>query len=330
MVHMILLTLFCLLAAVDGQQNGTICAPSPTGFRDLFINMCTNLQLREWDEGSSSQCAGYWDAFSSSFANMDPSSVTTKNYEDYFDMFPITTKMDTFLFWSGTMDLLGMLSCMCDAADVFSAANYPPIAIMGSIAEQLGMMMAELRWCGTIATSGDGIKYTGMCECMVSYAFFQEFSVRFAKAARGTIFYLGNGESENGAFSEESFFAKHEIPYLKSDLTPSAVILVVHNNTVSRGSRSCGQEPLITLKNRLQAKNIASTCYDVYGYPINNSTSLEQLTGCTARIITSIQEGMEPADDDCFSKETSSSVPGQRIPPATIAVLAFLALSVLF
>ena len=71
---------------------------------------------------------------------------------------------------------------------------------------------------------------------MVSYAFFQEFSVRFAKAARGTIFYLGNGESENGAFSEESFFAKHEIPYLKSDLTPSAVILVVHNNTVSRGT----------------------------------------------------------------------------------------------
>ena len=78
MVHMILLTLFCLLAAVDGQPNGTTCAPSPTGFRDLFINMCTNLQLREWDEGSSSQCAGYWDAFSSSFANMDPSSVTTK------------------------------------------------------------------------------------------------------------------------------------------------------------------------------------------------------------------------------------------------------------
>ncbi len=69
--------------------------------------------------------------------------------------------MDTFLFWSGTMDLLGMLSCMCDAADVFSAANYPPIAIMGSIAEQLGMMMAELRWCGTIATSG-------LCACLIS------------------------------------------------------------------------------------------------------------------------------------------------------------------
>ncbi len=78
-----------------------------------------------------------------------------KNYEDYFDMFPITTKMDTFLFWSGTMDLSGMmLSCMCDAADVFSGANYPPVAIMGSIAEQLGMMMADLRWCGTTSNSG--------------------------------------------------------------------------------------------------------------------------------------------------------------------------------
>ena len=66
----------------------------------------------------------------------------------------------------------------------------------------------------------------------------------------------------------------------------------VHFISLPAGSRSCGQEPLITLKNRPQAKNIASTCYDVYGYPINNSTSLEQLTGCTARIITSIQEGM--------------------------------------
>ncbi len=93
-----------------------------------------------------------------------------------------------------------------------------------------------LHTCNSSYNTGDGIKYTGMCECMVSYAFFQEFSVRFAKAARGTIFYLGNGESENGAFSEESFFAKHEIPYLKSDLTPSAVILVVHDNTASRGT----------------------------------------------------------------------------------------------
>ena len=51
-----------------------------------------------------------------------------------------------------------------------------------------------------------------MCPCNTSYAFFQEFSVRFAEAAAGTIFYLGFGESEKGAFPLDSFFAMHEIP----------------------------------------------------------------------------------------------------------------------
>ena len=68
-------------------------------------------------------------------------------------MFPITAKMDTFLFWSQTIELSVMLSCMCNAADVFSGPNYLPISIMDKIANRLVMPMTQLRWCGT--TSGD-------------------------------------------------------------------------------------------------------------------------------------------------------------------------------
>ena len=67
-------------------------------------------------------------------------------------MFPITAMRDTFLFWSQTIELSVMLSCMCDAADVFSGPNYLPISIMDKIADSLDMPMTDLRWCGT--TSG--------------------------------------------------------------------------------------------------------------------------------------------------------------------------------
>lgn len=64
-------------------------------------------------------------------------------------MFPINGKRNTFLFWSQTIELAGMLSCMCEAADVFSGPNYFPVAIMDKVASELVMPMTDLRWCGT-------------------------------------------------------------------------------------------------------------------------------------------------------------------------------------
>ncbi len=71
MLHMILFSLLCLLAAVDGQSSGITCDPSPEDFRTLFTDACESLKKGD------SECAGYWNAFSSSFANKDPSSVST-------------------------------------------------------------------------------------------------------------------------------------------------------------------------------------------------------------------------------------------------------------
>lgn len=77
----------------------------------------------------------------------------------------------------------------------------------------------------------DGIQYNpGMCPCYTSYAFFEEFSNRFARAAKGTIFYLTFGEAEEGAFRENSFFARDEIPFLNRNFVNNVVVLVVHLN----------------------------------------------------------------------------------------------------
>lgn len=61
-------------------------------------------------------------------------------------------------------------------------------------------------------------------------SFFEQFSKVFAQAAQGTVFYLGNGERENGTFSSGSFFAKVEIPNLRTPEVTDAVVMVVHRN----------------------------------------------------------------------------------------------------
>ena len=66
------------------------------------------------------------------------------------------------------------------------------------------------------------------CPCSVAFDFFEKFSVLFAEAAQGVIFFLGYGERVNGTFSESSFFAKYEIPNLNPAVVTRVVVIVVH------------------------------------------------------------------------------------------------------
>ena len=57
----------------------------------------------------------------------------------------------------------------------------------------------------------------------------------FAKAAEGTIFYLGFGEEPKGIFPPKSFTAKHEFPFLMPEKVDRAVILVMHASGFNNG-----------------------------------------------------------------------------------------------
>ena len=74
------------------------------------------------------------------------------------------------------------------------------------------------------------------CPCSVAFDFFEEFSVLFARAAQGVIFFLGYGEKVNGTFSESSFFAKYEIPNLDPAVVTRVVVMVVHRR--NQGKRT--------------------------------------------------------------------------------------------
>ena len=63
------------------------------------------------------------------------------DYEPYFDVLPIEVEENQSLFWSGTFELVDLVSCMCSTgADVVSSANTPSSEIIN----QLG----DINWCG--------------------------------------------------------------------------------------------------------------------------------------------------------------------------------------
>ncbi len=99
-------------------------------------------------------------------------------------------------------------------------------------------VLACVEKCVCFWPSTDGIEYNNSCPCSVSSDFFELFSILFARAARGTIFFLGYGEKAGGTFSENSFFAKYEIPNLSTSEVTRAVVMVVHRK--DRGEHLCG------------------------------------------------------------------------------------------
>ncbi len=65
------LSLLVLLSLVNSQPDGD-CNPTPQTFPTLFLDGCVALGR------INTTCDGYWSAFSSAFANTDPSGITTE------------------------------------------------------------------------------------------------------------------------------------------------------------------------------------------------------------------------------------------------------------
>lgn len=74
----------------------------------------------------------------------------------------------------------------------------------------------------------DGIDYINSCLCSVSGSFWERFSIEFATAANGSVFYLGYGERSGGTFQQDSFFALYELPNLSPPRVSDVVVMVVH------------------------------------------------------------------------------------------------------
>ena len=63
--------------------------------------------------------------------------------------------------------------------------------------------------------------------------------------------------------------------------------MVVTNRT----GESCGNGTLVTLQERILARNLKFSCYDVFGNPTVTS-QVDALSVCASKIITAKQNGM--------------------------------------
>ena len=71
------------------------------------------------------------------------------DYDRYFEVLPIVVGRSQSLFWSGVLELVEMVSCMCSGgANVVSSANTPSSAIFNGI--------GNINWCGTTDSSSNG------------------------------------------------------------------------------------------------------------------------------------------------------------------------------
>jgi hypothetical protein len=121
----------------------------------------------------------------------------------------------------------------------------------------------------------------------VTSAFWARFSVRFALSAQETTFFLGYGEKRGGTFQSSSFFSQHELPNLDPPRVTEVVVMVVTNGT----GESCGTGTVVTLQERIMARNLTFSCYDIFGNPTMTS-QVEELSVCASKIITAKQNGM--------------------------------------
>ena len=217
---------------------------TPTNFRERFLASCK--ALRE------SRCSSAWNNFMDAFAFEDPYNVEPSNYDAYFDTLPVKTSRNTVLFWSGVFDLAREISRQ--SSKVASSFTEPSSAIINELDPPVDC------WCG----SETGIDYSNPCSGKPYFSFFVAFSCKLAQSAEGVVFWVGDGERQNGAYRSDSYFAEYEFPKLRSSRVTKLVIIDVHKE--GRGE-FCGEGTLATLRNLVLEKfgEDGYACYDVNG-----------------------------------------------------------------
>ena len=87
---------------------------------------------------------------------------THSDYASYFNLIPINVGESQSLFWSGTQDLVSLISCMTESGvNVVSSSNTPSAGIINSFYDN------DTNWCGRMGGIYTCIYRVSMC-CGVS------------------------------------------------------------------------------------------------------------------------------------------------------------------
>ena len=134
-----------------------------------------------------------------------------------------------------------------------------------------------------------GIDYNSSCPSPSPpvTAFIDQFSTELALSAQGTAFWLTFSGGEGGAFRNNSFWSRVELPSLTQRVR-EIIVLDIHQMQMGE---ACGEGTLVMLDEMLDMRGFEHRCYNVYGNPMGNMMEISALGDCILDIIAAIQMG---------------------------------------
>lgn len=229
---------------------------TPYDLKDIFSRACEKVKSDE------AFCDGAWSAFTSGFGFKDPETVTEEDYKQYFDFVPIISAPNSSLYWSGVPSVVEEIS---KHRNISSSFNQAASSIVNIMNEQYNVTC----WCGNKTAILDTVN---PCPPEPLTGFWEAFSIHFADAGKGVVFWIGDGNREGGAYQNTSFFTTEEFPRL----TYPRVVRLIAIDIYSCGQEvveKCGEGTMQLLEDEAIKKygNTGYKCADVCGDPLDES-----------------------------------------------------------
>ncbi|XP_036377761.1 ADP-ribosyl cyclase/cyclic ADP-ribose hydrolase 2-like [Megalops cyprinoides] len=198
-------------------------------------------------------CTAIWNAFREAFIYRNACSVLPSDYQTFISLASHQVPPNKALFWEKTKRLVHR----------YSDATRRMMPLGDTL---IGWLGDDLTWCGS--SSGDGLDYTSCpttaeCEHNPVESFWRIASTTYASLSSGVIQVMLNGSVTDGAYPENSFFAKFELPYLRKD-NISEVQIWIMDEVGGPDVESCGTESVGVLQQILKEEGFKHTCTDNY------------------------------------------------------------------
>ena len=289
----LLLVLFLATAPVESGDNGDAdmmkkmmedmgrsmpegCF-TPPDLEDIFLRACRKVVE------DSGKCPAAWIAFTSAFGFKNPNNVTQEDYEQYFDVLPISSPPNSVVFWSGVQDVIEEIS---KYPNISSSANQDASNIINAMTADDGVEC----WCGNESAVLDTVN---PCPSAITTVFWQEFSCLLGESATGIAYWVGYGDRDGGAYQSSSFFANYEFPKLTPDRVKRLVIIDIHGCGKDIGE-DCGEGTLRRLQRQAERKygrSMGARCYEVCGNPWDEQ-QVSSIANDTLDVIREEQKGI--------------------------------------
>ena len=247
---------------------------TPRNFESVFLRAC-KIVLND----NTTQCSFAWTAFKVAFGFKNPNSVTAEDYDTYFDVLPVISPANSAVYWSG-MNIKNIMKEISEQPKISSSVNQVSSRIINIMIEHDNVMC----WCGN---KNAFLDFVNPCPITPVVAFWQAYSTHFGEAGRGVVFFIGDGNKDNGVYQNSSFFANFEFPKLNSRINRLVVIDIYDCN--SSIVEKCGEGTLKVLEDKAiskYGKDVGYNCEAVCG----NSSDIQEISLLANQTLQIIRE----------------------------------------